>query len=55
MGKDKSSDYDVYMARLRQSEERPINKLNPEEKRLVNFVKQVPSFNEIFKKKKKHS
>lgn len=51
----KEKDSDIYLARLRQSKEKESKALSAQERKIVNFVQNGPSFNSIFGKKAKKS
>jgi len=48
----KIHDFDVYMARLREALETRPEKRTPEQKRFINFDRNGPSYNKLFKKSK---
>lgn len=52
MRKRNSSDFDVYMARLREAEECPPEKRTEKQEELLSFMSGGPSFNSLFPKRK---
>ena len=53
-GKNKEYEIDDYMALLRRAKEEPNSKFSYQEKKILNFIKKAPSYNEVFRKGDKY-
>lgn len=46
-------DFETFMAKLHHAQETPLEERTKEQQDLINMVKNMPSYNELFKKKRK--